>query len=378
MAGDRWKQHGVIIDLAIIFCAVIIAVIALLTIAAQNIDLENLAKGDLNTFRIETFEGVPHTAYSMKDIKSLVDKRSNNDLRLKRILWLGNSQLHYINQIQAGDHLSPYWLRQSWKRTDPIEPLGCSLPNANLQEQLIISNYVLSRLRVDALMVELVFDDLREDGLRDDFSEILNPETIAQMANASVVIDTILRTYSQVNTKLDGGNDVLHGTIQKPIETWLNSKLSSTWELWAERPRIEGKLLLSLYNLRNWTFGINPTTVRKMIPVRYELNMNALREMLDNMNRRGVPVLLYIAPIRQDKSLPYDAADYARWKGEVDAMARKFSARLVNIEGLVPGGHWGSYIGNDIDFMHFQGTGHRLVAEALLPHVEEMLMGGTR
>ena len=40
-----------------------------------------------------------------------------------------------------------------------------------------------------------------------------------------------------------------------------------------------------------------------------------------------------------------------------------------------PGDNWGSYTGDDIDFMHFQGAGHRLVAEALLPHVEEMLAG---
>jgi hypothetical protein len=34
---------------------------------------------------------------------------------------------------------------------------------------------------------------------------------------------------------------------------------------------------------------------------------------------------------------------------------------------------WGTYHGDDIDFMHFQGEGHKLLATALLPHVQAML-----
>jgi hypothetical protein len=176
----------------------------------------------------------------------------------------------------------------------------------------------------------------------------------------------------------EGNEDALAGTIQQPVEHWLNDRLSASWKLWADRPQIEGNVLLAVYNLRNWTFGIKPTTVRKKIQSRYDLNMEALRDMLDDFRRRNIPVLLYIAPIRQDKPIPYDAADYAQWKDEVDMMAHAYGARLVNLESLVPGDNWGSYSGDDIDFMHFQGTGHQLVAEALLPHVKEMLKGGDR
>lgn len=369
----RDVKAGVYVEIAKIILATLIAFAALEFTAGWTIDLENLAKGKQNTSRIEMYEGIPYTAYNVKDIKALITRRVGSDTHLKRVLWLGNSQLHYINQYHDGDHLSPHWLRLAWKTPDYLEPLGCSMPNANFQEYLVLSRYAADRIPVHLLIAELVFDKLREDGLRGDFSEIITPESISEIQNSSKTAEVILRRFLASCESGKGGKDVLAGTIQQPVERWLNNRMSASWKLWAERPQIEGNFLLALYNLRNWTFGIKPTTVRKMIKARYDLNMDALRDMLDNFRLRGIPVLLYIAPIRQDKPIPYDAAAYALWKREVAVMARSYGARIINLEKLVPGNKWGSYMGNDIDFMHFQGEGHRLVAEALLPHVEAML-----
>jgi lysophospholipase L1-like esterase len=54
-------------------------------------------------------------------------------------------------------------------------------------------------------------------------------------------------------------------------------------------------------------------------------------------------------------------------------MAQSYEAQLLNLERIVPGEMWGSYTADDIDFMHFKGPGHRLVAEALLPYVRKIL-----
>ncbi len=356
--------------------AAIIAFSALVITSRRQI-VEKFAEGAQNGCRIEQHEGVPYTACSVKDIKSLVEGRVGvgNDVRFKRILWLGNSQLHYVNQCREGDHLAPYWLRDTRSNPISLEPLGCSLPNATFQEFLVLSSYVAARITLHLLIVDLVFDDLREDGLRGDFSEILTPTTIQEIRNGSKTAEVIIQRYlAQDGSRKDNG-DILAGTIQRPVERWLNDRISASWKLWADRPQIEGNFFVALYYFRNWSLGIKPTTVRKMIPSRYELNMNALRDMLDGMKRRGIPVLLYIAPIRQDKQLPYNTAEYARWKDDVGAMSRNYNVYLVNLEKLVPDGNWGSYM-EDIDFMHFKGAGHRLVAEALLPYVEAIIMEG--
>jgi len=42
--------------------------------AGWRIDLENLAKGEENTSRIEFYEGDPYTAYTLKGIRKLIEK----------------------------------------------------------------------------------------------------------------------------------------------------------------------------------------------------------------------------------------------------------------------------------------------------------------
>ena len=372
---------GIFAEFVTFISAMVIAFAALTYTEWQQVDFENLAKGEQNTSLREVLDGKPYTADTVKDIKVLIDERrvtksvSPFSSSVQRILWLGNSQLHYINQYREGDHLAPYWLRLGWKGSSDVEPLACSLPNVNLQEFLVLSRYAVSRMPVNLLLVELVFDDLREDDLRSDFNEMLTSDVVAGIRQSSSTAESIMGRFLAKRKGVDEKDppDALSGTLQKPVEEWLTTSLSATWKLWANRPQIEGNVYLTLYNLRNFVFSIKPTTVRRMIRARYDLNMESLCDMLDDCRQRGLPVLLYIAPIRQDKPIPYDQVEYSRWKSEVHEMTQRFGAHLVNLEQLVPGELWGTYTGDDIDFMHFRGPGHRLVAEALLPHVLKVL-----
>lgn len=381
MENTQQVRAALYVEVAKIVLAALIAFAALAFTAGQRIDLENLAKGEQNTSRMEETNGKPYTAATVKEIKALIDTLSTGNRESActpssaAVLWLGNSQLHYINQYKEGNHLAPYWLRSMWNDPACIEPLGCSLPNANFQEFVILSRYAAMQSSIQLLIVELVFDDLREDAIRDDFTVILSPNVKAEMRHTSHTADAIVGRFLLTNKDVgDAGENVtLSGTIQEPVEEWLNARLSAAWNLWASRPQIEGNVYLGLYNLRNYLLGIKPTTVRKMIRARYDLNMEALRDILQDYRQRGIPVLLYIAPIRQDKPIPYDYNEYIQWKHELTEEAQHSGAHLVNLEQLVPGEMWGSYTADDIDFMHFQGPGHRLVAEALLPYVQKFL-----
>ena len=128
--------------------------------------------------------------------------------------------------------------------------------------------------------------------------------------------------------------------------------------------------MLDLYFMRNAALGIKPTTVRKMIAPRYARNMGALRQLLVDARRDGVKVIAYIAPLRQDVPMPYNPDQYQAWKNAISMMAETYGAELLNLETAVPPQFWGSNRGDDIDFMHFRGEGHRIMAKTLLPYVE--------
>lgn len=289
------------------------------------------------------------------------------------VIWLGNSQLHSINQFKPGDHLAPYWLIEGANCFNCFMPLGISLPNANLQEHYALEVDITRRLPVKLIVLELCYGQLREDGLRDEFELTMNPQLRADLQGTNVGNEMLVAWDGR--TKIDPNAQELAGLtgfLQRPLEQFLVTQLNETSRLWAARAALRGRFLTDLYRFHNWALRIRPSTVRRLIGVRYERNMRALSAMFADLARQHIAVVAYIAPIRHDAPSPYESASYNRWKNEVTKLAEKYGVTLLNLENLVPDNQWGSYKGY-FDFMHFQGRGHILVADALRPTVLKLL-----
>ena len=364
------KKDGAAQFARLAFAFLLMSLVAVMY-SQEKINTEDFALGKESVHSAEAVQGMAYTASSVQEIKAVIDRGSAgcSGGRVKKVMWLGNSQLHTINQFKAGQHLAPYWVREKSKRPDCFLPYGFSLPNANFQEYLALATYVSSATRIDAAVLSIVFDDLREDGLRADFSALMSDSMRAALA-ASEAGSDILAHYEKELARTKGGaeeNHGLEGFVQKRFEDLLTDVLGQVIPLWAERANFRASLMIDLYFLRNYILHIKPTTVRKQIPARYIRNMAALEAALRGLHGLGIPIILYIAPIRQGISLPYDLAEYTQWKKSMAELASKYNAQLLNLEAEVPARLWGSYHEDDVDFMHFQGEGHSLLAQAIAP-----------
>lgn len=353
-------------------------VLAIMVVSLYNsrkVDAENLALGPQNTSAIELWDGKPFTGYSPPTIKQLVGELSRTSSAGEQNsywLWLGNSQLHTINQKKDGDHLAPYWLREELACADCAMPIGVSLPNANLQEHLLLDRYIGQHLTVKGVIVPLVFDDLREEGIREELTGFVDAQLEADL-NKFPAGRTIVQNVKQLAQKgaavsMNAGSGA-DDDFQKRLERALEKGMGQYFPLWDQRSNLKAIFAIDLYYARNWLLNIKPTTVRKIIEPRYAHNMEALRGLLMSAQLDQREMLVYIAPIRQDLPLPYDIKRYAEWKHEVEALARRYEARFLNLEKLVPPGYWGSYHNDDVDFMHFQDAGHRLLAKEILKEI---------
>lgn len=361
--------------------ATVLAFVALYAYNARRIQAEDFALGKQNTSRSETWQGVPITAHNVDEIAQLVKRQaslpnaSSGVAHRSLIAWFGNSQLHTLNQYKTGQHLAPYWMRQLANCVDCIEPLGVSLSNANPQEVQVLSSYVAGHLPLQAVIIEVEFMGFREDALRADLTFLVSDELVRSLAaypvaKELVALKAAASAKAAVKTKEpDGGLD---GDLQKRVETRLSDGLANAWPLWRDRAYLRSNLLGDLFTLRNRVFHISSQTQRKIIRPRYVKNMAALNNTLDAFHKAGVPVILYFAPIRVDKPLPYDRTEYANWQAEVAELAKAHAATCLNLQALVPAQDWGSNFGDDIDFMHFQEPGHKLLAQALLPVVRQV------
>ena len=277
-------------------------------------------------------------------------------------VWLGNSQLHDINDFKDGQQTGPYYASEAlgW----PV--LGLSLPNASLQEHYVVTKWLFSQAKPAWILLPVVFDDLREDGLRDSLKVLGTPETLralrqrptgARLAGELEKIG-VERSDAQGTTRKERSG-------QQVAEEYLERQLAATCPLWAKRGSVLSRCHLALYEFRNWLFGITPSTKRKIIPARRLKNMTAFEETLATIKQQQARCLVYVVPTRWDVEPPYELAAYVSWKEEVQAMCASHGAQFADLDRLVPAEHWGLLSGVNIDFMHFRHEGHILLGRKL-------------
>ncbi len=291
------------------------------------------------------------------------------------ILWLGNSQLHGINQFKPGDNTSPGYFYKNLENKN-YDLLAFSLPNANLQEHYLLFEYIRSILPVKELIIGVCFDDLRESGIRHDLVRITKEDFMAEVLNNSQTGISILLNNSNQNSENDD-LAALDETVQEYTETRLNNWLNKNFYLWDARTEIRGQIFTQLFLLRNIVFNVKPTSIRKMIKSRYNDNTLALEEIYSTAKESGIKIFTYILPIRNDVEAPYDLDEYQNFKSFLDSLNNSTNNILFNFENIVPAEYWGTKdattLGGEkeIDFMHFQAAGHKILADSLWSNISK-------
>jgi len=301
--------------------------------------------------------------------------RGSRDL----ILWLGNSQLHGINLYQQGKQNAVGILWDSLQSLNR-EVVGVSYPNANLQELLASLLMISQKITVRDVLIPVFYDNLREDGLR----AILQTDKLTAISRtqqlfvsglpsfeALTAVKTELTPKDQVSPDFEG----IKETTQEKTERYLNTRASAWFDTWAKRADMRGNIFNTLYNVRNRMMGIDATTKRKMIPGRYRANLLALYHILDFCNNKYIRLTVYIPPLRNDAPIPYESDLYKEFKREVRKECLKTGAHFLDLEKVVPNEYWDRLINTQegsvneqLDFMHFQQEGHRLVADTIFHH----------
>lgn len=313
----------------------------------------------------------------LKDLNLCIEghkiDRNNNPV----ILWFGNSQLHAINQYQHGNETAAPQIHRNLKEYN-FHTLTLSQANANLQEHYLLFAYLLDRLPIKTLILPIVFDDMRENEIRTDIKSVLKDQASYRRIEETLSGKSLISRLNYKNLANNKTN-VINDTKQTEFENLLDEKLGNIWPLWNKRDIFRGELFGKLYLLRNSIFGIKATTTRKMIKGNYVKNIQAYQDILKLALDNKIKVLVYIPPIRNDIKIPYDVKEYNSFKNEIKNIAYKNKVYFTSFEDLIPSEFWGRKASTnlkrdeEVDFMHFQVEGHRLLAEAIFLEISNIL-----
>ena len=103
--------------------------------------------------------------------------------------------------------------------------------------------------------------------------------------------------------------------------------------------------------------------------------MVALDLIIEDAALNKINLFLYIPPIRNDVKLPYDIDDYNKFKNEIEHKSKRYDQFIYydDFSEIVPSIFFGlkssTTLNNkkeEIDFMHFQFKGHKILGETLL------------
>ena len=282
------------------------------------------------------------------------------------VVWLGNSQLHAINQYEVGQELGSKLLYQLMSSDDDgLRVATMSIPSANLQEHLMLLSYGITYASVKQVVLGVVFDDFREPGLRMPVRDLLVDGEIVKTLRQTSSGEAFLDRHSPAGRATTGGEKA---SLQERTELLLESWLAENINVFGQRGDLRASVFYNLYRTRNYIFNINPSSKRRKIPAQYDENWRALEAILDLAKVNEVDVLMYIAPIRNDIALPYITTEYDAFKNQILALNSRSNVQVLDMEGLVQPSVWGlkDSTGLDrdaeLDYMHFKYGGHVVLA----------------
>jgi hypothetical protein len=338
---------------------------------------EDLGLGAATSAVFARFEGDPIHCHDMTDVAACLAGFRRRGAT-QAALWLGNSQLHGVNQFEVGQETASAQLFDHL-RGSGIDLLTLSQPNANLQEHLVLYAYLRARVPLRLVLLPAVFDDLRDAGVRTTVASALEDEATRSFLSTSEAGRDVLATNEFTS---DPDLAALEETFQERSETYLNAWMERHVELWDLRPEVRGTLGVWVRMVRNAMFGITTHSKRRLIEGSYVKNLAAAEVILADARAQGARVLVYVAPLRSDVARPYVESEYARFKREISELADRYGAGFLDLDQAVPAELFGVTesrtigVATEVDFMHFQAGGHAILAERLGRAVDGASDGG--
>ena len=125
-----------------------------------KVNFDDLALGEDTTSHFGKVENLYVHCQDERDLELCLTSYFNHGKNSKITLWLGNSQLHSINQFNDGQETATIKLHNLAKKYNEYV-ISFSQPNANLQEHFLLTAHIINKLPVRYLILPIVFDDMR-------------------------------------------------------------------------------------------------------------------------------------------------------------------------------------------------------------------------
>jgi hypothetical protein len=255
-----------------------------------------------------------------------------------------------VVRANISDNTAIKYLYDNVKQSDFL-PISLSFPNANLQEQFLVLETITNIIQLDMLVLPIFLDDTRENGVRTDVKVYTGFLSINNIENKSAPEKSV-----QTNNKLDA---IAKGNL---ISVYADLYIP----YWNRRSEIKNSIEYNIYLLRNFIFNIKKSSKRKINKSYYSINLDYLNKIIELTTLKKIKLIVYMAPIPPGSSI-YDEVEYTNFSNYLKNIKSE-NYNFYDLSDIIPKTSWVLDPNNSreyLDYMHFDGNGHRLLGNAL-------------
>ena len=273
---------------------------------AALVDLQSPGLGrETTACSVSRFNGTAVSGYPSACQTIAESAREFQSDGCKVVLWLGASQLHAINEYAHGDQLAVVNANQSAaERGAKVRYVQVSEANANLNE--ILAFYLLFRqhgVKPDVLVVAVVYDDLKERGVRRSDAQAVRSQLDRWRAIGGKGVGNILDEVARHDQEGGLGQEspvkrnAISGTPQEALENTLMKGMEGMWPAFRARDLIRAAAEIWVRSTAmNVLRRFRPPTKVEIPADLAQWNMDGLDSLLAIARADGVQVLLYEQP----------------------------------------------------------------------------------
>lgn len=351
------------------FIAILLGVIlfTVLALSASGFDPEADGVGQsFRSFNGVTFEGRTIRGRPRDVAATAVDWQEQG---FRVLLWMGASQLHSISAARDGQAIAAVHANAlAAARSARTRYVQLSYGNANPHELLGV--YLLARqggFRPDGVIVSVIYDDLREPGIRREISPTI--DLGLQLAGGEGVGDLVteMAARSDVATTSPVVRNAMEGTPQQALESFLVGWLERVWPGYESRQRLKGMLEIAWkQEVARIVLGRERRTSVLVDTAEEEYGMRAFESLRRLTARDGIPLYIYRAPLRRKADFSYYRdQDYRAFSARMEAWCRANGIAYRDFDALIPGDLFGLTNSGLPDYFHFEEPGHEILGKAV-------------
>ncbi len=294
------------------------------------------------------------------------------------LLVLGNSQTFSIPDAAPGDLATPQWLQAflTQRQSNAVQVQLGSLGGITAEEMLVRAvQWESTQQRPRQLLISVQPSELSQVALRAELERAVQRKHL-QQSFADLMQQNPDLTLIQPELKhLTQVREDPKLSWPEALENHLQQRAASALPLFEHRDDALSLGYLVFIRERNRVAGVDTLNRKPLQPASYRASLQFLTLILRSARDRGIPIYIYMAPVRAQGESIYSDSDVEQMTVDLRALATRYGAQFADYRQLFAPKYWTNYpdtahnrvenIVGQPDPAHFREAAHKLLAQEI-------------